>query len=210
MDGIGKTRIFNRTADPFRVEAMVRIGGSTKARPIRFGLSRISYIFSTDTKTSAIAVENGPMVHVALPLAKLDERLYNADLKQGNLIDLKDVTGDTVDPVIRAAHAMDGEYSNAEHPLKLRFMAHATTENSDKCRPMTVYFSEIKPEGCHREPGGTLVYMRSSSEPNLHSTVPFHHFEKALIFAEQHVTGLLDITAASPKLRGFGNSSGYG
>ncbi len=198
MGPVGKTRIFNRIADAFRVEAFAYLAEESDVQRMRFGLERIKYTYETGEKRSAITLQDGPVIDVALPLAELDARLNTPDLRGGAVIDLTSVTGQLAQhPDIRAT---GGIFVKDGKPARMRIFAYADKKSPESASFWTVDLPHIQIDSCAADGTGSFIYVKDHAD--LHAAMPFEDFKKCIAFARQKETGLLDLTQATkPRAR---------
>lgn len=68
-----------------------------------FGRSRIDMLMEDDETSSRIVLISGKAIHVRMPLAELEEKIYHPSFRDGNVLDLCSVTGSVVQQEARNA-----------------------------------------------------------------------------------------------------------
>jgi hypothetical protein len=81
------------------VEALAPVEGTKDYRAIAFKASRIYSVFAIDADISAIQLDNGITIPVALKFPDLKQKVYNNDFSTGDSLDLTLVTGPRVGEV---------------------------------------------------------------------------------------------------------------
>jgi len=73
------------------VEAYIK-DTSGKKHIISFKVDTVAYLISLEEECAAIILQSGISIAVDLEYGELKKLIYNSDFKQGNLIDLKEIT----------------------------------------------------------------------------------------------------------------------
>lgn len=138
MKELGKARLLSReNEDDLLIEAMAPVEGGGGFRAIAFKASRIDCVFAIADRISAITLNNGVTIPVALPFAELKQRIYRNDFSEGGSIDLTLVSGAAVGEVqeLRLAKkfnpAAESPAPGNEEPLKITLFAHGKSTDRE-------------------------------------------------------------------------------
>jgi hypothetical protein len=148
MKELGKARVLSRTEESdLLIEALTPVEGGGDFRAIAFKASRIDCVFAIEDKISAILLDNGVTIPVALPFADLKRRIYRNDFSEGDSIDLTLVSGKAVGAVQELRLAKKFNPAAAEAPttdtvLKVTMFAHAKATDRE-FRRITVSEKQI-------------------------------------------------------------------
>jgi hypothetical protein len=131
MKELGRAKLFSREAEenPL-VEACAPVEGSAEYREIAFRQSRIDCIFAIEEGISAIMLDNGVTIPVALAYQQLKQRLYKDPPGEDGSIDLTAISGKAASEArqLKLAKKFNPAAADAtkeEKPLEITLFAHA-------------------------------------------------------------------------------------
>lgn len=96
MDGFGGVKISSRGGDVPRIHALVKVTGCTERDHslMIFSAAEVARLYQDgDGTTSALQLADGMLLPTSLSVEELERRIYNHSFKDGDVIDLTDVTG---------------------------------------------------------------------------------------------------------------------
>jgi hypothetical protein len=121
--------------DDLLIEAQAPIEGGG-FRPVIFRRSRIDYLFGFNDEISGLTLDDGVTIPVAMPLAKLKQKVFQPDEDTDSGLDLMAVTGDVVNKVerIRLSRQFNpaAEMQEAKEEKPLDIVAHVHAQKADR------------------------------------------------------------------------------
>jgi|GEM_PF-1860621 len=188
-----------------RAQAPVDAGGF---RPVVFRSNRIDYLLSFNEDISGITLDDGVTIPVALPLSKLEQKVYAPDFKDAPVLDLMPVTGEVVAEVeairlsrhFNPAAVVTG--AKAEAPVEIVSFAHAKKQDRQFSRirfsDKAIHYFEPHVERPDRE---TWVSLKEGHAANglrgFYLPMPMPTFMWYLDHAKKEGLATLDITEAT-------------
>ncbi len=93
-----KMRFISTDPADLLIEAMVQEKNNPHVfHPITFKVNTIEYIMHIDDDSAAIVLRSNVVIPIAMPYKDLKQKIYAPDFKDGNYLDLTEVTGTTTE-----------------------------------------------------------------------------------------------------------------
>ena len=212
MNGLGKGAVIKSLGgddQDLLVEAQVPVAGAPGAAfcQIAFKASRIDYVYQAGDAVSAIKLNDGVQIPVALHFTELKKRIYDNDFRTGGSIDLSLVTGpvvkDQLFPKLSKAFnpaAEDAEPAAADSDVAITMFVHAKPDDRH-FKLLTVQASQISHFEPHsqRKDRETFVSLKKAVEglTSFYVNMPITHFTYYLDNAKKSGETVLQLGEAT-------------
>lgn len=212
MNGLGKGAVIKTLGgenEDLLVEAQVPVAGAPGAAfcQIAFRASRIDYVYQAGDGVSAIKLNDGVTIPVAMPFTELKKRIYDNDFRTGGSIDLSLVTGPAVKeqlfPKLSKAFnpaAEDAAPDAADNDVAITMFVHIKPDDR-QFKLLTVNASQIAHFEPHsqRKDRETFVSLKRPLEghQSFYVNMPITHFTYYLDNAKKSGEKVLQLGEAT-------------